>query len=88
MPIVTWLLRDVVIRFVLFSAILAGFTLVMGWLLGQLEGFSPQAVKDAFAGLPAGIKYFLVLFQFDVGIPMLLSAMVTRFVIRRLPMIG
>lgn len=45
-------------------------------------------VTTWWALLPSSIGYFLQIFRIDVGIPMILSAYVTRFFIRRIPLFG
>ena len=47
-----------------------------------------SSISSGMSGLPAGIWYFLDLFKIDVGLPIVLSAWATRFVIRRIPIIG
>lgn len=88
-PIIVWLLREVVIRFVVLSAC---FMLVkvfgdvaVGYLANQ---FDTSSLKDAFGSLPADVWYFLSVFRVDIGISLTISAYATRFLIRRLPFVG
>jgi len=39
-------------------------------------------------GIPSAVWYFLDLFNASAGISVLLTSYVTRFIIRRLPIIG
>lgn len=83
-----FVLRGVVVKCVVFGALFAvvtGFVAVL-----QSAGLFPSAssLSGAFGGIPAGMWYFLDLFRFDVGIPMVLSAYGARFIIRRIPFIG
>lgn len=83
-----YVLRTVVIKFVVFGALFAivtGFVTVM-----QAAGIFPNAsaLSGAFGNIGSGMWYFLDLFRFDVGIPMILSAYGARFLIRRIPFIG
>ncbi|MGK5077383.1 DUF2523 family protein [Janthinobacterium sp. HLX7-2] len=83
-----FVLRGVVVKFVIFTllfAVVSGFVTVL-----QAAGVFPSAagLTGAFGGIPAGMWYFLDLFRFDVGIPMVLSAYGARFIIRRIPFIG
>lgn len=83
-----YILRGVVIKFIVFSALLVivtGFVAVL-----QAAGILPNAsaLAGAFGGVGEGMWYFLDLLRFDVGIPMILSAYGARFVIRRIPFIG
>ena len=52
-------------------------------------GMSPvTGLQSALSGIPEGILYFLGVFKLDVGIPLILGAMLTKFLIRRIPIIG
>lgn len=42
-------------------------------------------LSDAFAGFDAHMWYVLDYFQVSTGLPMVLSALVVRFIIRRIP---
>ncbi|HGJ5883858.1 DUF2523 family protein [Arsenophonus sp.] len=55
-----------------------------------IDGFLPKSTNlaELFGALPDAIWYFLNLLQFPFGVPLVISAMVTRFIIRRLPIIG
>lgn len=88
-PLLSFLLRDVVVKFVVFSAIfgLVGFLIPKAiQYLGPWLGTA--SLTNAFAGLPAGVWFFLDFFQLGFGVPLLISAYVARFLIRRLPVIG
>jgi len=49
---------------------------------------STSSISAAMSALPAGIWYILDLFRIDYGLPAVISAYATRFVIRRIPVIG
>ncbi len=70
----------------------AAFFLISDLLVILLELALPaggiQALNSAFAGIPNEMWFFMNLFQMSYGIPLLISAYVTRFIIRRLPIIG
>lgn len=88
-PIVSWLLREVVIKFGVMTALFAvvaflipkAINLVTPWI-------GVNGLSGAFAGLGPGVWFFLDFFQIGTGVPLLISAFVTRFLIRRLPVIG
>lgn len=86
--ILGFVLRGVVVKFVVFAALFAVVTAFVSVL--QSAGVFPSAagLTGAFGGIPAGMWYFLDLFRFDAGIPMVLSAYGARFIIRRIPFIG
>ena len=88
-PIISWLLREVVVKFVVFAAVFALVAFMVPYAVNYLSGFiGTSGLTGAFASLPAGVWYFLDLFRLDFGLPLALSAMVSRFLIRRLPVIG
>lgn len=53
------------------------------WMAGKLS-----ELDSAFASLPDGIWWFIGVAQLHIGIPLILSALGIRFLIRRLPIIG
>lgn len=88
-PIISWIFRQVLIKFVVFTAIV----LVVGFLVPFVIEFLGSKIgtgglTSAFSYLPAGIWYFLDYFDVGWGLPMMISAWVSRFLIRRLPVIG
>lgn len=88
-PIVSWLLREIIVKFVVFTAV---FALVAFLVPKAVEFLAPwlntAGLAEAFAGLGSGVWFFLDFFQIGFGVPLLISAWVTRFLIRRLPVIG
>lgn len=88
-PIVSWLLRGVVVKFVIFTGLFAILALLMPKAAELLATWTGTAsLTSAFAGLPVGVWWFLDFFQLGYGVPLMISAFVTRFLIRRLPVIG
>ncbi len=88
-PIIVWILREVVLKFVVFTVIFAVVAFFVPYAVNYLGSFaSTSALNSAFAGIPAGVWYFLDLFRLDYGAPLVISAYVSRFLIRRLPVIG
>lgn len=80
--------RVVIIKFIVFFAlfyVVHGLTSVM---VSHLLPSGDAGLSGAFGGLTSGMWYFLDLMAFSVGFPMVLSAWVTGFIIRRLPVIG
>ena len=84
--ILAWLVRSVLVKFVLFFGLWFVTTEFMQVLAPYLPDAS--ALSSALGGLPADLWYFLDLFKVSYGVPLVLSAYVTRFAIRRLPIIG
>ena len=86
MRVLSWLLGSVVIKFVVLTAIF----FIVNEFGGIVSGFIPSLgpLSTALGGIPGSVWYFLDLFNVSMGIPMLLSAYASRFIIRRLPVIG
>lgn len=88
---------NVVLGFVMRSIIAKFFAYFIMWFvttefIGVLQnvGILPSAssLTGAFGGIGGDVWYFLDLCACSYGIPLLVSAYATRFVIRRIPMIG
>lgn len=86
---VAYLLRGVVGQFVAMTVI-AGLIVVMWPLVKELVGpfVNFAAIDSALAGLPAGVWYFLAWARVDLALPLTTGALVTRFIVRRLPVVG
>lgn len=88
----SWLFREVVIKFLVFTAIYFLISNLANnlaeFLGGQSLGLSPSALTNLLSQLPAGTWYWLDLFSFTQGACLIFSAMVYRFLIRRIPFIG
>jgi hypothetical protein len=81
-----FLLGGVVIRYVVLTALF----FIVNEFGSLVSGFMPSlgSLSTALGGIPASVWYFLDLFNVSTGIPMLLSAYASRFIIRRIPVIG
>lgn len=81
-----WLVRGVLVKFVVMVALY--------WIVAELVGVmvtwlpTGAGLTSAFGGISAATWYFLDLFAFSNGVPLLIAALVTRFMIRRIPVIG
>lgn len=86
-----FVLRSTVVKFVTFFAlyfVVTEFvTILINWGLFSVSGKS-AALSNALFSIPSSIWYFLDLMNFSFGISSILSAYVTRFIIRRIPVIG
>lgn len=78
--------RSVLVKFVTFFALFFITTEFVAVIANILP--NGNALGNALGGIPSGVWYFLDLFNVTAGIPLLLSAWVTRFIIRRIPVIG
>lgn len=78
--------RSLIVKFVVFF----GLFFITTEFMQIVDGLLPDgsAFSSALGGIPAAVWYFLDLFNVSAGIPILVSAWVTRFIIRRIPIIG
>lgn len=87
--LVSWIFRGVVVKFVFLTGI---FGLLAVLIPKAIELILPhlgvQSLNAAFGGLNSGMWWFMDYFALDYGLPLIISAYVTRFLIRRLPVIG
>lgn len=88
-PIIGFLFREVAVKFLIFTAVLA----LVGFLVPKAVAFvlpfiGIGSLTGAFSGLPSSVWFFLDFFNLGYGVPLLISAFVSRFLIRRLPVIG
>lgn len=84
-----WLLRGAQLKFILFTVIASLFTFVMSFVVPLIADFvNPAALSNAFSGLDPKVWYFINLMNLIGGLSLVLSALIARFIIRRLPFIG
>lgn len=86
-----WVFRAVVIKFVLFTAIMLLLVPLMELLVGFFTNNGSNPIGNLghiFGTLPLDVSWFMSVLRLDVGIPLLLGAYVTAFFIRRLPIVG
>lgn len=83
-----WIFRGVVIKFVILTAIYYVIAFIVDEVLTQLDISPLTGLQSALDTLPDGVLFFLGVFRLDVGLPLILGAMLTAFIIRRLPIIG
>ena len=88
-PLLNWIFRGIVIKFVLMTGLFALMTVLVPLAIGYIAPFLGVAtLNSAFTGLDPGVWFFLDFFALGYGVPLMISAYVTRFLIRRLPVIG
>lgn len=83
-----FLVRSVIVKFAVFFGLFFITTEFMQVLVSS--GLFPSAggISSSLGAVPAGVWYFLDLFNVSAGIPLVLSSYATRFIIRRIPVIG
>ncbi|MEH4555109.1 DUF2523 family protein [Escherichia coli] len=81
-----FIFRTVIIRFVLFF----GLLFVAHEFIYVLSSWIPFNfnIPALFRALPAPMWYFFDLFKFSEGFQLVFNAYITRFIIRRIPIIG
>jgi len=88
-PIIQWIFRTVLIKFVIMTCLFAVVGFLVPYVVSFIVGFlNVDAFNNSFNSLPPGVWYFLDYFQASFGLPLLISAMCSRFLIRRMPVIG
>jgi hypothetical protein len=81
-----WFAKSTMVKFGLFFGLFFVTSQFIELMVPLLPGAS--SLQSAFSTLSPGLWYFLTIFQVPAGVPMVLSAYVTRFMIRRIPVIG
>lgn len=88
-PLINFLLRTGIIKFVILTGVFAVLAIVIPMAINLVAPFvGAQSLTNAFNGLSGGVWFFLDFTALDYGLPLLLSAYIARFLIRRLPVIG
>jgi hypothetical protein len=88
-PIVVWILREVVVKFVVFAAVFGLVAFLVPYAVTYLGPFiGVGSLNSAFGAVSSAVWFFLDFFQLGYGVPVVISALVSRFLIRRLPVIG
>lgn len=81
-----WMVRSLLVKFFVFFAFYFITTEFVGFVVTLIP--SPSSVTGTFSGMASGTWYFLNVFMVTQGLSAVVSAYATRFVIRRLPVIG
>lgn len=83
-----FILRSVIAKF--FAYFILYFITTEFISVMQSAGLFPSAASllGAFGSIGTDLWYFLDLCAFSYGVPLIIAAYVTRFIIRRIPVIG
>ncbi len=87
----SFLLKSFVIKFVVYIAlffIVSEFTSYLVSMRIFPSDGDANTLNNVLVYLPSGVWYFLDLFNIGFGLRWILTAWLTRFMIRRLPVIG
>ncbi|HPT51553.1 MAG TPA: DUF2523 family protein [Accumulibacter sp.] len=88
-PLVSFILRDLVVNFFVLSGVVALVVFLVPFAAGYLASFvGVSSLTNAFGSVAPGVWWWLDMFRLDYGVPLVISAFVARFLIRRLPVIG
>ncbi len=88
-PLLSFLLREVVVKFVVFAAVFALVVFLVPFAVSYIAPFiGTGSLTSAFGALGPGVWWFLDMFNLAYGVPLVVSAYVARFLVRRLPVIG
>jgi Protein of unknown function (DUF2523) len=81
-----WIFRSLLIKFVLYFALF----FVTSEFIALITNLIPDAssINGTLSGIGAGTWYFLDAFKITTGLSLVVSAYATRFIIRRIPIIG
>lgn len=84
----TWLLRQIVVKFMVLAAVVALVVFLMPMVWSLVQPYTGIDLASYFGGLSPTLWWWLDVARLDVGLPTMLSAIVARFLIRRLPIVG
>tara|TARA_R110000823_G_scaffold315677_1_gene449412 strand:- start:4650 stop:4913 length:264 start_codon:yes stop_codon:yes gene_type:complete len=76
--IVLWVPRQ------LYGLLVDAVELMLGWI-PEIDIVDLQGIFD---GLGGQLLYFLTIFEFDYGVTAMMTALIARFILRRIPFIG
>lgn len=78
--------RSIIVKFVIFFALL----FVVQEFIPVMVSWLPVDVnlKSFFDMLPDSAWYFIELFKLPLGIQLVINALIARFMVRRIPLIG
>lgn len=86
--------RAVVYKAVFFGVVLAAVSVLLPWILDLMAGCGCSAANittgllNLFSKFPAGAWFFIDLFSIGNGLRLIFCALVVRFIIRRMPLVG
>lgn len=86
--LINWLFRASVVKFVIFTAFALVLVPLFEIVMGFVDDIGLGDINGLLSSLPSGLIFYLSLFRLDVGLTLCVAAMLTKFFIRRLPIVG
>jgi Protein of unknown function (DUF2523) len=86
MGMLGWVFKSLLVKFVLFFGLFFVTTEFVALITNLIPDGS--SINGTLSGIGASTWYFLDAFQIQTGISLVVSAYATRFIIRRIPIIG
>lgn len=84
--VLAWVFRSLLVKFALFFALYFITSEFVGFIAALLP--NTNSINSTLSSITAGTWFFLDVFQLPMGLSALVSAYATRFIIRRMPVIG
>lgn len=84
--VLAWVFQSVLVKFIVFFALYFVTSEFFELIKPMLP--SPERISSGFPVLFDTTQYFMSVFQIPTGISMAISAYTSRFIIRRIPLIG
>jgi len=87
--VINWIFRLAIVKFIVISAMVAVVSLLVPIAMEYLAPWlNVSSLNSAFGNVPGSVWYFLDFFAVPYGVKLLISAYVSKFMIKRLPFIG
>lgn len=86
--VLSWLFSAVVLKFLIFGIVFLSITEVLPLIITLLIPEQSTNIGSLLSNVPSEVAYFLSFFKVDVGVKLMLSAYLARFIVRRIPFLG
>lgn len=86
--VLSWLFSAVVLKFLIFGIVFLSITEVLPLIITLLMPEQSTNIGSLLSNVPSEVAYFLSFFKVDVGVKLMLSAYLARFIVRRIPFLG
>ncbi len=86
--VIAFFMRKVVLSFLILTGIVVAIEFLTPVLIRIADKWFNISVPDLISQVPAAVWFYGSSFHLDYGIKVMVAAMATRFLIRRIPFIG